>query len=294
LIDIHNAVLYNLLLSVLYEKLGHQSLPAQVSGDEGKKRALKTWEGLLKVLDRLSNRLTSVAKAQGIAFIFLAFLITLVGQSVKAQSNASVSGLVTDPSGSAVPNVQITLTNEQTQTTQRATSDSTGFYSVPFVQQGEYTLAAIASGFKRFEQNAITVATAAKLTVDVHLQIGSANESVTVSGSGVEINATDAAVSTVVSQQFVENIPLNGRSFQSLISAVPGVNYVGSGSIQIDPLPAIAVRHLDRCDFPSRAYLCPDLLDLYLFSARPGVERRAVRAPVRPAIKPRFKPDGGG
>lgn len=154
----------------------------------------------------------------------LAFSLLLASlcQPVHAQS-AAVSGLVLDPSGASVPHAQITFTNERTGDVQRSKTNGVGMYSLPFVHPGRYSLSAEAAGFKRFEENAITVETAQNLALDVKLQVGSVNETVTVSGSGVWINTTNGSVSTVVDRQFVENMPLNGRSFQDLISLTPGV-----------------------------------------------------------------------
>jgi hypothetical protein len=78
-------------------------------------------------------------------------------------------------------------------------------------------------GFQTVTLTGITLNTQDNLSRNFTLQVGSVSESVTVNGSGVNINTTDASVGTVVDQQFVKNIPLNGRSFQSLIALVPGV-----------------------------------------------------------------------
>jgi hypothetical protein len=156
-------------------------------------------------------------------FWSLFLLLALSSTPILAQSTASISGLVTDPSGAVVPNVQMTLKNRQTGTTLRVATNRAGLYALPFVQPGNYELTADAVGFKRFEQNGIVVATAARLAIDVHLQIGSKNETVNVRGGAPEINTSGGSVSTVINRQFVANMPLNGRSFQDLISLTPGV-----------------------------------------------------------------------
>lgn len=146
--------------------------------------------------------------------------------------SAAVSGLVTDPSGAAVPNVQITFTNEATGVVQRGKTNGSGLYTLSAVQPGRYGLSAEAARFARFEEKAITVETAQSLTLDVKLQIGNAKETVNVDGSGIQINTTDGTVSTVVDQQFVENLPMNGRSVQSLLTAAPGIVDVAGGGDQ--------------------------------------------------------------
>src|SRR5208283_2523830 len=92
-----------------------------------------------------------------------------------------------------------------------------------YVQPGQYSLSAESAGFKHFEENAITVETAQNLALDVKLQVGSESQTVTVNGGSQMLNTTDGSVSTIIDRQFVENIPLNGRSFQDLILLAPGV-----------------------------------------------------------------------
>jgi hypothetical protein len=150
-----------------------------------------------------------------------------MASSLHAQS-ASVSGQVIDPSGALVKNVQITLTNDLTNTVLKAKSNGVGIYSLPFVASGKYTLHAEAAGFSPYTQTGITITTAQNLELDFRIKVGGPEQSVTVDGSGARINATDASVSTVIDRQFVGNIPLNGRSFQALLTAIPGVSVVPS------------------------------------------------------------------
>ena len=104
------------------------------------------------------------------ALCFL-LLAGLLSQPAQAQS-AALSGLVTDPSGAAIRDVQVALTNERTGAVQQCKTNGTGLYSL-FVKPGQYTLVVEFAGFKRFEEKAITVETAQNLTLDVKLQIGS-------------------------------------------------------------------------------------------------------------------------
>ncbi len=156
--------------------------------------------------------------------------IGLPGSVALAQS-AAVTGSISDASHAMLPNVAVTLTNQDTGAALQAKSNKAGLYSLPFVQPGTYTLSADANGFAHYEQTNITFAVGQKLNLDVRLQVGGTSQSVTVEGNGIEINTTDATVSTVIDRQFVENIPLNGRSFQSLMTAVPGVSTVPSQGV---------------------------------------------------------------
>lgn len=163
--------------------------------------------------------------------LFCVFGLLLFSDIPASAQSASVSGRVIDPSSAIVRKAQITFTDMAKGTSQTTQTNDGGFYSLPFVQPGIYTLTVESSGFKRFERTKITVETAQSLVVDVRLQVGDVSQSVMVDGSGSYINTTDASVSTVVDRQFVENIPLNGRSFQSLLTVVPGVQLVPSNGI---------------------------------------------------------------
>lgn len=159
-------------------------------------------------------------------------LVVCAGSSRMAfAQNAQLSGIITDPQKAVVSQATVEVTNEATQVKTLLRSNSAGVYSAPSLQPGQYRVTISASGFETQTLTHVTVNVAAKLALDITLRPGSANESVTVNGSEVPINTTDASVSTVVDRQFVENIPLNGRSFQSLMTSVPGVSSVPSQGV---------------------------------------------------------------
>ncbi len=172
-----------------------------------------------------------VSRALSVPAHLLSLLVLLLvpGTQLVAQS-ASFSGRVIDPTSAIVRGAEITLADTAKGTSQATRSNDAGFYSLPFVHPGTYTLNVESSGFKRFERTDITVATGQSLIVDVRLQLGDAAQSITVDGSGNNIDTSDASVSTVIDRQFVENIPLSGRSFQPLLTLVPGVVQVPGDS----------------------------------------------------------------
>ncbi|HWB96409.1 MAG TPA: TonB-dependent receptor, partial [Bryobacteraceae bacterium] len=96
-----------------------------------------------------------------------------------------------------------------------------------------YTLTVEAPGFEKHVTEGIRLEVAGKVSRAITLKLGNSNETVTVSGDGINVNTVDAAVSTVVERQFVENVPLNGRSFQSLLALVPGTIVVPSQGVGI-------------------------------------------------------------
>jgi len=150
------------------------------------------------------------------------FLCLLCAFPLFAQS-ADVSGTVTDQSGAVVPGAKVRLVNELTLIEHRLTTNGQGIFSAPFVDPGSYQVYVEAPGFAIEVIRDVKIDVAAKLNLPIHLQIGKPTTTVTVDSSTMTINTVDASVSTVIDRKFVENMPLNGRSFQDLIAMTPGV-----------------------------------------------------------------------
>ncbi len=162
-------------------------------------------------------------------FRFAAFLFGTTALLAQVQ----VSGTITDPSGANIRQATIELFHNATQSRWEVQSNDDGLYVIPSLPPGEYRVSARAPGFETRVRENVRLEVAAKLTLDFMLSVGSEAQSVTVDGSGVQLNTTDAALSAVVDQKFVENMPLNGRSFQSLLTLIPGVAVIpssGSGT----------------------------------------------------------------
>ena len=157
----------------------------------------------------------------------------------RADELAAVTGLVTDPGGRSVPGVTIIITNLSTSATSRAVTNDQGIYRVPSLQPGIYRMTLDKDGFKSIVKSGVELHVQDVASINFELQIGSVNETVTVEAGGLVINTTDATVSTVVDRQFAENLPMNGRSFQTLIELTPGVvltssNYADNGQFSIN------------------------------------------------------------
>ena len=139
-----------------------------------------------------------------------------------AQS-AQIQGQVSDSSGAVIPKAAVRVVNQQTGTERRVVTNGSGLYSVPGLDPSVYKIFVQASGFSTAVSTSITLNVAQNAVLNFKLEVGSEAQTVTVDGSGLAINTTDASVSIVVDRKFVENMPLNGRSFQDLISMTPGV-----------------------------------------------------------------------
>ena len=151
-------------------------------------------------------------------------LVCVAGFTVcRADERAAVTGLVTDPAGRSVPGVTVLITNLSTNVAFRTVTNDQGIYRVPSLQPGIYRITVDKDGFKSIVKSGIELHVQDVASINFELQIGSVNETVTVEAGGLVMNTTDATVSTVVDRQFAENLPLNGRSFQTLIQLAPGV-----------------------------------------------------------------------
>jgi Carboxypeptidase regulatory-like domain/TonB-dependent Receptor Plug Domain len=135
---------------------------------------------------------------------------------------ASVSGSVADSTNAYLPGASIVLENTSTGTEQATTTNKDGAFNLVGVLPGHYQLLVSAKSFADMKLENIVLNVGDQRTIEVKLHAGAA-ASITVDASGQTLNTTDASVSTVIDRKFVENIPLNGRSFQDLISLTPGV-----------------------------------------------------------------------
>jgi hypothetical protein len=126
-----------------------------------------------------------------------------------------------------MPNVRVTITNGDTRVVTQTKTDGAGVYSVPGLNPGRYEVLVEREGFKRVDLRDLTLNVQDTVSRNFVLQVGGTSETIQVNGSGVNINTTDASVSTVIDRDFVENMPLNGRSLQDLWALVPGVSIVG-------------------------------------------------------------------
>jgi len=142
-----------------------------------------------------------------------------VGQTTSGE----VSGLVTDTTGGVVAGAEVQLLNILQNTAQNTKTNGGGLFVFANVQPGRYQIKVMHPGFKQVDVMSLIVNVQDHLQENVQLAVGSVSESVTVHANDLHINTTDATVSTVVDRQFAENLPLNGRSFQSLIQLTPGV-----------------------------------------------------------------------
>jgi hypothetical protein len=135
----------------------------------------------------------------------------------------SVVGNVQDPSGSAVPNGTVTLTNKGTGQTYEGKSDDLGRFSIVNVQPGLYDLKVTGTGFRTYTKADINVNANTVARADVQMEIGTMTEQITVHAEATQLQTDKADTHTTITTQEVTNLPLPGyRNYQSLMNLVPG------------------------------------------------------------------------
>jgi hypothetical protein len=155
-------------------------------------------------------------------FLFLA-LILLPPFMLAQSTSATISGGVTDPTGKFILNADVEIANDATGVIYSARTNNSGMYLVPILPPGHYHVQVAKPGFKTIIKADVILNVQSALALNFILPVGATSESVTIDAASPPINTTDGSVSTVVDRHFVENMPLNGRSLQSLISLAPGV-----------------------------------------------------------------------
>ena len=148
----------------------------------------------------------------------------VLGASSWAQvSTATLLGIVQDSTKSSLPAATVKLINTQTGAENDSLTNRDGGFLLNGVLPGAYTLRIERSGFATTQVSGIALNVGDSKTLLIRMKVGSVTESVEVDASGLTLNTTDASVSTVVDRKFVGSVPLNGRSFQDLISMTPGI-----------------------------------------------------------------------
>src|SRR3979490_2063352 len=155
--------------------------------------------------------------------ILAIFLHLAWPQSAPAQAvGATLSGLVTDSSGAAIPNATVLIKNEATGEVREVTTNGDGIYSAPNLIPGLYELSVTAAGFKKLIQPAITLTVGAQRELNLSLKPGQATETVEVTDTPPNVEATTTAVTSTVDSKTVRELPLNGRDWTSLAALEPG------------------------------------------------------------------------
>jgi hypothetical protein len=162
--------------------------------------------------------------------LLFAGALFFAAQCYAQTTDATVTGEVTDQSGKLVPGTTVLFTNINTGVSYTAQSNGSGIYTLPNLPPGIYRANVTKVGFKSVVKSEIELHVQDQVSINFDLQVGSVSETVTVEGGAPLLNTESATVSTVVDRNFAENLPMNGRSFQTLIQLTPGVVVIPSNA----------------------------------------------------------------
>jgi Carboxypeptidase regulatory-like domain len=164
---------------------------------------------------------------------FFAGLCALASSPLaQAQVSGSISGRVDDATGAVVSAAKITVKSLETGATRVATTDAAGDFRVPSLALGPQEVTAEKTGFKAVVRTGINLAVGQEAVVNLRLEVGELSQQVVVSAEAPLVNTTTSAVSGFVEERQVKELPLNGRSFDNLITLNPGaINYSSMKSV---------------------------------------------------------------
>ncbi|HEY1493840.1 MAG TPA: TonB-dependent receptor [Candidatus Solibacter sp.] len=149
------------------------------------------------------------------------------------QTTATLTGTVNDASGGAVPGVIVKARNQETGIDRETVTNDQGAYTLPFLGAGEYTVEAVKTGFQSSKVSLLSLQVGQTVRVDLALQIGAVNESISVTATGAALQTESVAVGTVIDGAKIVDLPLNGRNFVQLAQLIPGVQAGTPGSITV-------------------------------------------------------------
>src|ERR1700728_3980784 len=175
------------------------------------------------------------------SFVKTTFCFALACTAVWAQTS-QINGTVKDPSGSAIPGATVKATQTATGQVRTGVSGADGNYTLPNLPTGPYQVEVTKEGFSKSEQTGIVLQVDSNLTVDVAMAVGTVNEQVTVEATAATVETRSTAIGTVVTNQEVSEMPLNGRDPHELIFFAGMATFPGAGSYNtIRNYPTVAV-----------------------------------------------------
>jgi hypothetical protein len=183
-------------------------------------------------------------RCKGLRFLFLGILLLTLGISLSAQVvTVTIQGKAYDATGAVIPGATVTAVNTATQLTRSATTTGNGDYQISLLPPGDYTVTAEKGGFqKQAKKIHLDIGTAANL--DFNLPLGEVKQEVTVQDVGEVAEPTRTMVSSVIDQQKIQDLPVNGRQFIDFALLAPGITVgdttSGSTDVIIEPVTKLS------------------------------------------------------
>jgi hypothetical protein len=175
------------------------------------------------------NRMAWLNTRTALFFCLLLFVLT-APCGAQLMNTGTVTGTVTDPASATVPDADVALTNTETGNTTHTKTNSNGSFSCVGLPTGHYDVTVSSKGFASYRETGIYLEPAAVFTVNAGLKPASVTSEVTVSAASEHVQTDTPEVVNKVSQQEIEDLPLNGRSYQGLAVLMPGVTNMQAGT----------------------------------------------------------------
>jgi hypothetical protein len=155
--------------------------------------------------------------------VFASVLSLLLAATLSAQTNtAIIGGTVLDPTGASIAGASVVIDNPATGVRHEVQTNSSGVFSVPQLQPGEYTVLVSKNGFETVRNSGVTVVIDQVANLSILMKVGATQQTVEVSGATALIETSTAGLGTVIGQQETLDLPLNGRQFVQLLQLAPG------------------------------------------------------------------------
>src|SRR5882672_11023630 len=179
----------------------------------------------------------STLSRKGVAMRAFAPLVLVAAFSTSAFAqfdSGQISGIIRDAQQGALPGATVIVTNEATSNKRSTVTNSTGFYVFPDVPVGTYSIGVELSGFKKFVKTGVRLSATNQIAVDAELELGSLEETVTVTAGQSFIQTTTAQVARTIETKQIQELTLNGRNPIFLASLKPGVRGGTIGTFEPD------------------------------------------------------------
>jgi len=156
--------------------------------------------------------------------VLVVALLSVTASAALGQiTSATISGTIKDETGGVLPGVDVVVRNLDTSVTRSVVTDSNGYYTVPGLAPGRYETRAALPGFTTAVQTGIVLEVAQQAGLNLVLKLGTAEETITVTGESPLVDVRTSALSAVVDGKTIEELPLNGRNYLSLATLQPGI-----------------------------------------------------------------------
>ena len=160
----------------------------------------------------------------------LVFVVSLTAPSWAQVDRATLSGTVSDASGAKLVGAKVSVGSVATGFTRATRASNSGAYQIPGLPVGSYTVSISKDGFNTAKFESVVLAVGQSRTLDVQLTVGAVSSAIEIAANATPLDQTNAEIGTVIGEQQIRNIPLNGRHWASLMQLAPGAVNVGEGN----------------------------------------------------------------